>query len=58
MRQLIIAGNWKMHKDAQSTEDFVMLLLNILTHKQMRVLPLIAPAYPFKKALNILNGLP
>ncbi|TDF73405.1 triose-phosphate isomerase [Candidatus Syntrophosphaera thermopropionivorans] len=60
MRQLIIAGNWKMHKDAQSTEDFCNALAQYLvTHKQMRVLPLIAPAYPFlEKALKILNGLP
>ena len=60
MRKLIIAGNWKMHKDAKSTEEFCNALAQYLVnHNQIRVLPLIAPAFPFlEKALKILNGLP
>ena len=52
MRKLIIAGNWKMHKDAKSTEEFCNALAQYLvTHNQIRVLPLIAPAFPFWKKL-------
>ena len=60
MRKLIIAGNWKMHKDAKSTEEFCNALAQYLVnHNQIRVLPLIALAFPFlEKALKILNGLP
>lgn len=60
MRKLIIAGNWKMHKDTKSTEEFCNALAQYLVnHNQIRVLPLIAPSYPFlAKALSILNGFP
>ena len=41
MRKLIIAGNWKMHKDTKSTEEFCNALAQyLLNHNQIRVYPL------------------
>ncbi len=60
MRKTIIAGNWKMNKDARETEEFcVELGLYLGRHNEDRVLPLIAPGFPFlTRALEILSGLP
>lgn len=60
MRKIIIAGNWKMNKDAGETEQFCRDLAACLsTHAEPDVLPLIAPVYPFlAKAAEILAGTP
>lgn len=60
MRKIIIAGNWKMNKDASETEQFCRELVTLLNnHDAERVLPLIAPVYPFlDKARGILRGMP
>ena len=48
MRKLIIAGNWKMNKDLSETRSFVQAVLPQLNKLELgRVIPLIAPAYPF-----------
>ena len=60
MRKTIIAGNWKLNKDATETEEFCIELgLYLGQHTEDRVLPLIAPGFPFlTRALEILSGLP
>lgn len=48
MRKLIIAGNWKMNKGLNETRDFVKNVVTEISKFQPgRVIPLIAPAYPF-----------
>lgn len=60
MRKIIIAGNWKMNKDAFETEQFCRELGTYLKdHDSERVLPLIAPVFPFlAKAQTTLWGMP
>ncbi len=60
MRGLIIAGNWKMNKDLFETQQFCFELAEYLkNHDEERVLPVIAPVYPFlAKAQDILLGMP
>jgi len=48
MRKVIIAGNWKMNKGMDETRNFLKVVVSKLNTMQMnRVIPLIAPAYPF-----------
>lgn len=48
MRQVIIAGNWKMNKGLAETREFVKTVVSGLSEMQLnRAVPLIAPAYPF-----------
>ncbi|PKN72445.1 MAG: triose-phosphate isomerase [Candidatus Cloacimonetes bacterium HGW-Cloacimonetes-3] len=48
MRKIIIAGNWKMNKGLAETREFVSSVVYALINiRSNRVLPLIAPAYPF-----------
>lgn len=48
MRKIYIAGNWKMNKGLSETRDFCKDVVTGLTGtKTGRVIPLIAPAYPF-----------
>ncbi len=48
MRKLIIAGNWKLNKDLSETRSFVKEVVSQLSKLELgRVIPLIAPAYPF-----------
>lgn len=48
MRKLIIAGNWKMNKGLSETRSFVQAVVPQLNTVELgRVIPLIAPAYPF-----------
>lgn len=58
MRKIIIAGNWKMNKDAPETEQFCReLRAELKNHDTERVLPLIAPVSPFlAMAQDILAG--
>ncbi len=60
MRQIIIAGNWKMNKNASETQEFCAELAQYLkTHSVKDVLPLIAPVFPFlAKAADLLAKLP
>ncbi len=60
MRKIIIAGNWKMNKDAPETEQFCRELGTYLQdHDAERVLPMVAPVYPFlAKAQDFLRGMP
>ncbi|MCB5247152.1 MAG: triose-phosphate isomerase [Candidatus Cloacimonetes bacterium] len=60
MRKIIIAGNWKMNKDASETSKFCSELGTYLKkHDNERVLPLIAPVFPFlSQAQGILRSLP
>ncbi len=60
MRNIIIAGNWKMNKDRFETEQFCNELgMYLKTHDEERVIPLIAPVFPFlAQAQNILFGMP
>ncbi|HPH60125.1 MAG TPA: triose-phosphate isomerase [Candidatus Syntrophosphaera sp.] len=60
MRKIIIAGNWKMNKDASETEQFCRELGRYLQdHDPEGVLPLIAPVFPYlAQAQNILRNLP
>lgn len=48
MRNIIIAGNWKMNKDAGTTRDFCVSLARWTSnHSLGGVLPLVAPVFPF-----------
>ncbi len=48
MRNIIIAGNWKMNKDKSETAVFCNSLRSYaLSHKETRVQIVIAPPYPF-----------
>jgi len=48
MRKLIIAGNWKMNKGLNETRSFIQQVVPELGKLDPgRVIPLIAPAYPF-----------
>ena len=48
MRKLIIAGNWKMNKDLAEVREFcAYVTASLPTIEQERVIPLIAPAFPF-----------
>lgn len=48
MRQIIIAGNWKMNKGLGETREFVKAVVSQMQALELsRVIPLIAPAYPF-----------
>ncbi|MBW6513169.1 MAG: triose-phosphate isomerase [Candidatus Syntrophosphaera sp.] len=60
MRNIIIAGNWKMNKDAFETEQFCLDLGDYLKdHDEERVVPIIAPVFPFlAKAQSLLQGIP
>jgi triosephosphate isomerase len=60
MRKIYIAGNWKMNKDASSTDEFCQgLRENLQSHQEERVVPLIAPVYPFlAQAKSFLVGSP
>ncbi|MBP7205036.1 MAG: triose-phosphate isomerase [Candidatus Cloacimonetes bacterium] len=60
MRKIIIAGNWKMNKNASETDQFCRDLGTYLKdHDSERVLPLIAPVYPYlEKVQGILWGMP
>ncbi|HNQ43882.1 MAG TPA: triose-phosphate isomerase [Candidatus Cloacimonadota bacterium] len=51
MRDIVIAGNWKMNKDLTEVRDFCKAISGSFTGKKLgRVLPVIAPAYPFLSA--------
>ncbi|HRY84360.1 MAG TPA: triose-phosphate isomerase, partial [Candidatus Cloacimonadota bacterium] len=60
MRQIIIAGNWKMNKGLFETEQFCKELVQFATtHHEERVRMIIAPAFPFLKiASTLLLGQP
>lgn len=60
MRKIIVAGNWKMNKDAGETAEFCRALRDGLAeHREAGVLPLVAPVYPFlAQAVEILKGSP
>jgi triosephosphate isomerase len=60
MRDLIIAGNWKMNKDLFETEAFCHdLALYLKHHDEERVKPVVAPVFPcLAKAQEILLGMP
>ncbi|HPF08344.1 MAG: triose-phosphate isomerase [Candidatus Cloacimonetes bacterium] len=48
MRDIIIAGNWKMNKDLDAVRAFCKAIAGGLKGKVLgRVLPIIAPTYPF-----------
>ena len=48
MRKIYIAGNWKMNKDLMETRGFVQRVVPEINKLNMgKVIPLIAPAYPF-----------
>lgn len=48
MRDIIIAGNWKMNKDLDAVRAFCQDVVGGLKGKVLgRVLPILAPAYPF-----------
>ncbi|MDY0152165.1 MAG: triose-phosphate isomerase [Candidatus Cloacimonas sp.] len=48
MRKIYIAGNWKMNKGLAETREFVKTVVSGLeSYACGRVVPLIAPAYPF-----------
>lgn len=48
MRKIYIAGNWKMNKGLAETREFVKTVVSALeSYACGRVIPLIAPAYPF-----------
>ncbi|MDP3113203.1 MAG: triose-phosphate isomerase [Candidatus Cloacimonadaceae bacterium] len=51
MRNIIIAGNWKMNKDLVETRDFCSQLAQIgVSNHEDRVQTLVAPAFPFLKS--------
>jgi len=58
MRDIIIAGNWKMNKGLDECRAFCSALKGyMLSHKHPKVKIMIAPAYPFLGlALDLLNG--
>ena len=60
MRSIIIAGNWKMNKDAGQTSEFCRQLASFLKeHSHPRVTALLAPVYPFlAQAREILESTP
>lgn len=48
MRDIIIAGNWKMNKDMEAVRAFCKDVAGAFKGKVLgRVLPILAPAYPF-----------
>ncbi|HNQ39119.1 MAG TPA: triose-phosphate isomerase [Candidatus Cloacimonas sp.] len=48
MRKIFIAGNWKMNKGLQETKEFLATVIPELNKLKLdKVIPLIAPAYPF-----------
>lgn len=60
MRNIIIAGNWKMNKDLNEVEKFCSALaLHASTHSEERVWLIVAPAFPFLKlSSQLLEGQP
>ncbi len=53
MRNIFIAGNWKMNKDASQTEQFCAQLQNHLQKQDFgRVKAIVAPVYPFLYQVN------
>lgn len=52
MREIVIAGNWKMYKDLGSARDFCKTVAGAFKGKALgKVLPIVAPAYPFLSIL-------
>ncbi len=52
MRELIIAGNWKIYKDLEEAKSFAKVLAKATMGKDLGcVVPILAPAYPFLAAL-------
>lgn len=48
MREIVIAGNWKMNKDLIEVRDFCRAIAGAFRGKKLgKVLPIVAPAYPF-----------
>ncbi len=60
MRDIVIAGNWKMNKDADATRDFCHALADGLQPLNLNgVQVIVAPPYPFLEvALSTLRGCP
>ena len=60
MRSIIIAGNWKMNKDAGQTSEYCRQLASFLKeHSHPRVTALLSPVYPFlAQAREILESTP
>src|SRR5512133_3032204 len=55
MRNLMIAGNWKMNKDLQQTIAFAQALkVYAIGHTEPRVQMVIAPVYPFIFATEVI----
>ncbi|MCB5257439.1 MAG: triose-phosphate isomerase [Candidatus Cloacimonetes bacterium] len=53
VRELIIAGNWKMHKGLDDSKKFSRELTGVLrSNDGAKVIPIIAPAYPFLAVLQ------
>ncbi|MDD4277566.1 MAG: triose-phosphate isomerase [Candidatus Cloacimonetes bacterium] len=53
MRKIVIAGNWKMYKDLEDVRAFCKAIASSLETKDLgRVLPILAPAYPFLALLQ------
>ncbi|HOH98430.1 MAG TPA: triose-phosphate isomerase [Candidatus Cloacimonadota bacterium] len=51
MRDIVIAGNWKMNKDLAEVRSFCKAISGSFTGKKLgKVLPIIAPTYPFLSA--------
>ncbi len=48
MRKIVIAGNWKMHKDLEGVRAFCKAIASSLkTINIGQILPILAPTYPF-----------
>jgi triosephosphate isomerase len=45
MRQKIVAGNWKMHKNAEETEDLLNELIDKLSHDETNAKIIVAPTF-------------
>lgn len=58
MRKIVIAGNWKMYKDLEEVRAFCKAIASSIQTKDLsRVLPILAPAYPFLTLMqNELEG--
>jgi len=60
MRDIVIAGNWKMYKDLEEVRGFCTEISECLDTKELRgVVPILAPAFPFLALmLRELEGTP
>ncbi|HHR86234.1 MAG TPA: triose-phosphate isomerase, partial [Candidatus Acetothermia bacterium] len=56
MRRPLIAGNWKMHKTPQETEEFIVEFLSKLANEERIEILIVPPFTSLDRAGKLLKG--